>query len=102
MLEQRRATDRHLRGNEDDGAVLQIRKRKPDAMKNVTDVSDIIIIDRRIEANPDEVSRRNRSRYVLRESERTTFQTLFDQSVKARLKQGSLPGRELSCSVLRL
>ncbi len=102
MLQQRRATDRHLRGNEDDGAVLQIRKRKPDAIKNVTDVSDIIIIDRGIEADPDEVSRRNRSRYVLRESERTTFQPLYDQSLEAGLKQRCLSGVQFSCSLPRL
>src|SRR5258706_9045785 len=102
MLQQRRATDRHLRGNEDDGAVLQIRKRKPDAIKNVTDVSDIIIIDGSIEVDPDEVRRRNRSRYVLRESERTTFQPLYDQSVKAGLKQRRLPGVQLGCSLRRL
>src|SRR6266403_3463912 len=95
LLQQRRAADRHLRGNEDDGAVLQIRKRKPDAIKNVTDVSDIIIIDRGIEVDPDEVRRRNRSRYVLRESERTTFQPLYDQSVKAGLKQRRLPDVQL-------
>src|SRR6266404_2192059 len=102
LLQQHRATDRHLRGNQDDGAVLQIRKRKPDAIKNVTDVSDIIIIDRGVEADPDEVSRRDRPRYVLRESERTTFQTLFDQSVKAGLKQRRLPGVQFSCSLQRL
>ena len=55
MLQQRRATDRHLRGNQHDGAVLQIRKRQPDAIKNVTDVSDIIIIDRGIESDPEDL-----------------------------------------------
>src|SRR6266851_7110388 len=64
-------------------------------VKHIADIGDIVVVDRRIEIDPEQIRRRYSCSNVIGETERATLQALRQQSVEAGLEQWRLAGIEL-------
>src|SRR5450631_4313888 len=71
-------------------------------VKHIADIGDVVVIDRRIEIDPEQIRRRHGCSNIVGDAERATPQAPRQQSVKAGLKQRRLPSVQLSCSLRRL
>src|ERR1700686_487587 len=64
-------------------------------VKHIADIGDVVVIDRRIEIDPEQIGRRHGSSNIIGEAERATLQALRQQSIEAGLEQRRLAGVEL-------
>src|SRR3977135_4539047 len=64
-------------------------------VKHIADIGEVVVIDRRIEIDPEQIGRRHGCSNIIGKAERATLQALRQQSIEAGLEQRRLAGVEL-------
>ena len=86
-LQQRRRADGQLRGDEDDGAVVQQRQQRADAVQDVVDVRVVVGVDRRVVGDPDQLRATHRLGGVGDRAQAAVLQPVGDHLLEAGLEQ---------------